>query len=189
VSSLDVWLPEYQFSERHSLKSTASDAALWDAVKRVTPDEIGPLRWLMAIRSLPAKAAGTKGRLFAPGTPILDAVVNSSFVLLEECAPREIVLGTAGQFWKLDGGPRVNVRRSADFAAFHEPVHVRAAVNFAIGGGSISTETRIQALDESARRKFGLYWTLIRLGSGWIRMAWLRAIRRRARQQQQQQRP
>ena len=86
----------------------------------------------------------------------------------------------AGQFWRLDGGPRVNVHDAASFAAFNEPGFLRVAVNFEISPRLISTETRIQALDDSARRKFSLYWTLIRPGSGWIRMAWLRAIRRRA---------
>jgi len=180
VSLLDVWLPDYQFSEHHSLAVTASDAALWNAVKTVTPDEIGPLRWLMSIRSFPAKLAGRRGRLFATSTPILDVAVNTNFVLLEERAPCEIALGLTGQFWKLDGGPRPNIHNAEDFAAFHQPGFLRAAVNFKIGAGRISTETRIQALDNSAQRKFALYWTLIRAGSGWIRMAWLRAIRRRA---------
>ena len=133
MSLLDRWLPDYQFREHHSLAITASEAALWNALKTVTPDEIGPLRWLMAIRSLPAKLAGKKRRLFAKGTPILDVAVNSSFVLLEERAPKEIVLGMAGQFWKLDGGPRVNVHNAQDFAAFHEPGFLRVAVNFQIG--------------------------------------------------------
>ena len=180
MTLLDAWLPEYQFSEHHRLAVDASDAALWAAVKGVTPNEIGPLGWLMAIRSLPAKLAGRKSRLFANGTPILDVAVNSPFVILEERPLCEIVLGTAGQFWKLDGGPRANLRNDSDFAAFNRPGFLRVAVNFAIVEGVISTETRIQALDDSARRKFAAYWTLIRPGSGWIRMAWLRAIRKRA---------
>ena len=180
MSLLDLWLPDYQFSEHHSLAVTASEAALWNALKTVTPGEIGPLGWMMAIRSLPAKLAGKKGRLFAKDTPILDVAVNSNFVLLEERALAEIALGMAGQFWKLDGGPRVNVHSAQDFAAFRQPGFLRVAINFQIGSGEISTETHIQALDDSARRKFSRYWTLIRPGSGWIRMAWLRAIRRRA---------
>ena len=188
VNLLDTWMPDYHFSEHHSLSVSASEVALWNALKTVTPDEIGPLRWLMAIRSFPAKVAGLAagkvrkpGKLFARGTPILDLAVNSNFVLLEERAPNQIALGMAGQFWKLDGGPRVNVHNAHDFAAFHQPGFLRVTVAFQIGAGKISTETRVQALDEDARRKFSRYWTLIRPGSGWIRMAWLRAIDNRAR--------
>ena len=184
MTLLDSWLPVYQFSERHQLTVNASDAVLWDALKHVTPDEIGVLGLLMTVRSLPARLAGKKARLFIKGTPMLQAAVDSRFVLLEESAPREIVLGMAGQFWKLDFGPRVNVRSASDFAAFAQPGFLRVAFNFSIDNGVISTETRIQALDESARRKFSIYWTLVRLGSGWIRISWLRAVRRRALQQQ-----
>ena len=183
-------MPDYHFSEHHSLSVSASEVALWNALKTVTPDEIGPLKWLMAIRSFPAKVAALAagkvrkpGKLFARGTPILDLAVHSNFVLLEERAPNQIALGMAGQFWKLDGGPRVNVRNAQDFADFHQPGFLRVAVAFQIGAGKISTETRVQSLDEDARRKFSWYWTLIRPGSGWIRMEWLRAIDNRARLQ------
>ena len=179
---LDTWLPDYQFREHHTLAVSASELALWQALKNVTPEEVGPLSWLMAIRSLPARLAGRKGHLFAQRTPILDAATNSNFVLLEDQPPRDIAFGLAGQFWKLDGGPQVGLRNAEDFAAFQTPGFLRAAVNFEIRPGLISTETRVQALDESARLKFALYWTLIRPGSGWIRMAWLRAISRRALQ-------
>jgi hypothetical protein len=145
----------------------ASDAAVWEAVKRVTPGEIRGLGWLMAMRTLSKPKQDT--------APVLQFALQ-----LEELAPREVVLGLVGQFWKLDGGPRVKLREPADFAAFARPGFLRVAVNFTVGNGMIATETRIQALDDSARRKFSIYWTLIRPGSGWIRMAWLRAIRRRA---------
>ena len=172
---LDSWLTEYQFVERHSLRVTAPEAALWNAVKTLTPEEVGVLGVLMAIRSWPAKLAGKGGKPQGKGTPILDAAM-----LLQEDPPREMVLGLVGQFWKLDGGPRVNIHNAEEFAAFREPGFLRVAVNFEICNGLISTETRIQALDESARRKFRLYWMLIRPGSGWIRMAWLKAISRRS---------
>jgi hypothetical protein len=175
-------MPHYQFSERHSLRASSPDEALWQALKSVTPGDVGPIRWLMAIRGLPAKLAGRKKRLFAPETPILSGSPSGSpnFIVLEEAAPNEIVIGMAGQFWKLDGGPPSGIRTAAGFEEFRKPDHIPVTVNFEIGAGLISTETRIEALDESARRKFGLYWTLIRLGSGWIRIAWLRAIQRRA---------
>jgi hypothetical protein len=44
------------------------------------------------------------------------------------------------------------------------------------------TETRIHLTDEAARRAFGRYWLVVRLGSGAIRRDWLRAARRHAEQ-------
>ena len=48
------------------------------------------------------------------------------------------------------------------------------------GGTLLTTETRIQATDDQARRSFRRYWRVIYPGSAAIRRAWLRAIRRRA---------
>jgi hypothetical protein len=50
----------------------------------------------------------------------------------------------------------------------------------------LSTETRIWAPDPQTRKKFAFYWRLISLGSGWIRVLWLRAIKRRAERSDQQ---
>jgi hypothetical protein len=48
------------------------------------------------------------------------------------------------------------------------------------GGTLLTTETRVLATDEAARRRFGRYWRVIRPGSGAIRRSWLRAAARRA---------
>ena len=47
-------------------------------------------------------------------------------------------------------------------------------------GTRISTETRVLAVDPASRRRFALYWLVIRGGSGAIRRSWLHAIARRA---------
>jgi hypothetical protein len=44
----------------------------------------------------------------------------------------------------------------------------------------VTTETRIFATDEVARRKLAFYWLVIRPGSALIRRDWLKAIRNRA---------
>ena len=53
-------------------------------------------------------------------------------------------------------------------------------VSDAAGGTRLTTETRVFAPDRSVRRRFALYWTAIRPGSGMIRRMWLRAVKRRA---------
>jgi hypothetical protein len=58
--------------------------------------------------------------------------------------------------------------------------HVFAAMNFHFDGATLSTETRVHAATTRAKLAFGAYWLLIRAGSGILRRAWLRAVRRRA---------
>lgn len=64
------------------------------------------------------------------------------------------------------------------------PGLIRQAVNVRLraapGGTILSTETRAIANDAAARRRFALYWALIRPASGLIRHDILRAIARRA---------
>ena len=58
---------------------------------------------------------------------------------------------------------------AAEFAAFREPGYAKAAFNMHAeprpGGGTLlTTETRIQATDEHARRSFRRYWRVIHSG-------------------------
>ena len=47
-------------------------------------------------------------------------------------------------------------------------------------GSLVSTETRVFATSDDARRQFARYWRVIYPGSAIIRRMWLRAIARRA---------
>lgn len=73
---------------------------------------------------------------------------------------------------------------ASGFATFDEPGYAKAAFSFELAPAGertlLTTETRVLATDEAAKRSFGRYWRLIHLGSAAIRIAWLRAIRRRA---------
>ena len=113
-----------------------------------------------------------------------ERLVRFGFTKLEEVPGRELVFGIAGQFWRLNGGLRPLADRDA-FLAFAEDGCVKGAWNLLAepgpdGATDLSTETRIQAFGESARRKFRLYWTLIAPFSGLTRRALLRGIRRRS---------
>ena len=64
-----------------------------------------------------------------------------------------------------------------------------AAINFRLedaGNGEtlLTTETRVYATDDSARKRFAAYWRVIYPGSALIRVMWLRAIRDRAEMKQ-----
>jgi len=173
---LDDFLPRYDVHEVHSVSTSAAPAAVMEAIHRLTPAEVPLLVALMAIRSVPPLLR--RRRLPVRG-PLLDGFRRGGFVTLRE-APDELVLGGVG-FWQPAGG----LRRieSAEFRDFDEPGFAKAAFNFQIdraGGRTLlSTETRVATTDEHARRNFGRYWRLVHPGSALIRIAWLRAIRRR----------
>lgn len=181
---LDRFMPEYHFREYHQLQVNASPQLVFTAAKELISAEMPrPVAWMMALRELPGWLAGKRRARGERAQPFLGQMAENGFVPLGEEAGREIVFGLIGQFWK----PVPVIVRAANaeaFATFKTPGCAKVAANLfmeAQGGGTrLSTETRIWTPDKKTRRKFGLYWTLIALGSGWIRMFWLGAIKRKA---------
>jgi hypothetical protein len=99
---------------------------------------------------------------------------------------RSVIAGGAMQPWKITGGrtpPRLD---AAGLLAFDQPGWVKTGVDFVLhpdgNGTRLTTETRVLATDARTRAQFGLYWLLIRAGSGLIRRDLLRAVARRAEQ-------
>src|SRR5262249_6257033 len=142
-------------------------------------------RLLFVLRGYGARAVRARA-----GT-LPERIERFGFVRLSETPGEEIVFGVAGRFWRPDG----DLRRFADareFVAFAEEGGVKGAWNLRVAGGGeggggslvtrLSTETRIQAFGESARRKFRIYWSLIAPFSGMIRRSLLRGVARRAEQ-------
>ena len=183
--SIDRYLDSYNFSEFHSTRVRAAPEIVYRAVEEVTAGEIRWLRPLMAIRTFPAWLLRKRPQRPA-SAPILEIATNASFFYLAKEPPREIVVGTIGQFWKLTGGPPPTLARSPEaFLAFGDPAYAKAVMNFAVddvGNGStlLTTETRIFTPQGHARRWFSVYWRLISPGSSLIRVGWLDAIKKRA---------
>ena len=181
VSRLDEFIPAWQFGEYHTLHIAAPPAAVFEAIKRVRPDEIFLFRTLIWIRS-----GGQP-----PPPPVLDATkryeslidiaTHSTFVYLADDPPQELVVGTVvGR----PSGPRRTVTREM-FLEPLSPGYALAAMNYIVtpdasGGSVVSTETRVVANSPPACRRFAVYWRLIYPGSAMIRRMSLRAIERRA---------
>ena len=178
---LDDFVPACQFREVHAIRIHAPADAVFGAVKSVTAREIRFFRLLTWLRS-PRLTRAREDILAAPADrPLLDVALRSGFLMLAEDPPRELVFGTllCGRL------PRVSRPAPWDFAEFDRPGFCKVAMNFRLrdeGGGwvRLTTETRVFALDPSARKRFAPYWRVISPGSAFIRRMWLNAVRRRA---------
>lgn len=183
---IDELMPDFHFSERHAVHVQAPPERVYAALKQVRPGEIRLLLLLGGIRSLnPARAFGRGVPPIESQLPVLTVTERGRFMVLEEEAGREIVLGTCGQFWRLRGAGRCpGIDSPAALLAFDRPGYAKATINFRIvpegDGCRLTTETRILATDDAARRRFAAYWRLIYPGSALIRRGWLEAVKRRA---------
>jgi hypothetical protein len=159
TSKLDERMPRWQFVERHEIRIAAPPERIYSAIRNVTAREIRFFQFLTAVRCM-GRCREKESILHAPpAKPIVDVALRSGFRMLVDDAPRELVIGT-----------RVASR-------------TLALMNFHVDGdGLVTTETRVFAETDAARRKFAIYWRFIRPGSGIIRRSWLEAIKRRAEQ-------
>ena len=172
---LDHFLPSYDVHEMHSTSISAPPEAVLAAIREVTAREVPLMVVLMALR------AGPRARRLSAARTILSGFERAGFVPLRDC-PDGVVYGGVGRFWRPSGGLRR--LEASEFATFHEPGYAKAAFSFELESRGertlLTTETRVLCTDEPARRRFKRYWRLIYPGSAAIRIAWLRAIRRRA---------
>jgi hypothetical protein len=184
---IDRWMPRWDARERHRIRVRAAPEATYAALRTTNLAAHPLVRMLLLLRAIPAVLADRsrrremRDRGLRPIT--LANFEEHGFRVLDEDVPRELLIGLEGAFWRPSGN-----LRPVDPSTFAEPVPpglARAAWNFAIEPAGddaclLHTETRILTGDDRARRRFRLYWTLVRLGSGLIRRLMLRAIRAEA---------
>jgi hypothetical protein len=181
-TALGRFLPAWHFREVHSTLVSAPRDRVYRAVLDVTPEEILFFRTLVAVRRLGRRIP--EGILNPPpGKPLLAVAARTQFRVLEQRPPEEIAIGTI--LISPEGRAATPPASALEFEAARLRSGVAlAAMNFrltnAAGGTLLVTETRVFAPDRDVRRRFALYWLVIRPGSGLIRRMWLRGIRRRA---------
>ncbi len=183
---LNYFLPSHEFREVHAVTVNAPPERVFAALKELTVADLSPLIFLLFdLRALPARLFRKSwGGSFQDG-PFLEQLYKGGFIPLAEEPDCEIVFGLVGQFWKLTGGIDPDIPDAEAFLAFDDPAFAKVAANLAVsvdgqGRTRCSTETRIHVPEPSTRRKFAFYWRIISLGSAFIRVLWLRAIKRKA---------
>jgi hypothetical protein len=169
-------MPECDVRSLHSRRIAAPPEAVWQALERYD---------LSRDASLSTRAMFRLRGLGLPKGTMRESLSGYGFSVLAESRD-EIVLGTTGRFWAIR--ERANMERPVDleaFQSFDRPGWAKGAMSIRTerledGSTNLITETRVQAVDDGARRRFALYWTLINFFSGWIRRDLLRAIARMA---------
>jgi len=178
-TTLDNVLPQYQFSERHSLCIHARPEQVLQAVRESTFGDMRSLNVLLKIRGAGLREGGRDSEALARDKRILDAFAASGYVVGGN--DRELVMA---------GGANVRaqkplaVRSLQEFTDCREHGVVKMAFDFTVepvgdGWSVVTAETRVLALDETGR-VMARYWRLIAPGSGMLRRQWLDGIRRRA---------
>jgi hypothetical protein len=157
---IDDVLPRFDAHEVHSvaLRLPAEQAIELALATPVTADPL--VRALFRLRRLTGR--GTIG----------EALTRLGLDELAR-ADGEIVFGAAGTPWRPGG-------RIHPFASVRAG-QVQIVTDFRADGATLTTETRILAVDDVARRSFRRYWLVVGPFSALIRRRWLAAIARRAR--------
>lgn len=166
---LDAALPTWDHRTRHTLRVDAPPTALLTAVDALTWREVPVFRLLLTLR-------GIAGSAVTSAAPVLSWFASQGFRELARTDDELLVVSTQ----PVRRGLRPATPLSIDaFRAYDEPGYVKIAFNFTVTHGMLATETRVLATDPPARRRFAVYWFVIRAGSGVIRRVWLRAVRSR----------
>ena len=177
---LDAFMPKADAAEVHRLEIAAQPAAVYRALFTTDLGTSPIVKGLLGLRALP-RILVQRGKPHAARPLTLQTVVDAGFGRLAEEPGRELVLGVSGRFWRPVGNLAPFDRES--FSRPVSPGMARAVWNFAVaptgdGRTILSTETRILCGDAASRRKFRLYWVVVRPFSGLIRIIMLRAVRR-----------
>ena len=161
MAAIDRFLPEWDVNEVHKI---VLDAAPGQALAAVLAAPAAPdlARVLLRLRGLGAVGS------------VESLLLGMGFEPLAREAG-EVVLGASGKPWlprgaisSFDSAPAGSVRMVANFLAESLPD----------GRTRLSTETRVAAVDDGARRAFRRYWRLVGPFSSLIRRRWLAAARR-----------
>ncbi len=188
---LDELMPRFDVVERHRTVVRAPPSVVYAAIREADLAGGPVTRTLLALRAVPAAVAAlirsprqelTTRRRQARYLRLAD-FERAGFRVVTERMPEEIVIGLLGRFWTLRGGLRADVS-DGDFRRGPPRGFALAGWNFTacpIGDDrtELATETRVWCASD-ARWKFRIYWLFVRPGSGLIRRAMLRSIRRTA---------
>jgi hypothetical protein len=172
----------WHFRLKHQKTIAAPPSLVWQAMFEVRLSDLRSVRALLFARGVPARLFGRQFQA-SEGLTLFEGA-KSRFAVVTNEEPRLFEIGRIARFWQAIPQDGPLVQDYEEFAAFAEPGYAKALMSFEFlpegAGTQMTTITRVAATDEQARRKFGAYWLVIKLGAGAIRRAMLAAAERRA---------
>jgi hypothetical protein len=170
MAGVEAWLPNFDVREHHDLELGVAPERALELALTLPAASDWIVRLLIASRGMVGRDESIE-RFF----------LAHRFVELER-TPTSWIVGAVGAVWK----PRGGLVPLVDADAWREasvPGTIKAAADFraepAPSGSRLSTETRVLAADDRARRAFRAYWLAVGPFSALIRRRWLRAIAER----------
>ncbi len=155
--SIDRVLPSHDFSERHHIDVAASPERCFDAARRLDFSDSPIITTLFHVRGL------------RHGALSIDAMTaDGGFTVAADEPPVEFVL--VHEMQRRHGRDRVAPSGRVQIAWNFRTEEVGA------GRTRLHTETRVRC-DAGSKRRFGLYWWLVRPFSGLVRREMLRLAR------------
>ncbi|THB68273.1 MAG: hypothetical protein D6E12_06905 [Desulfovibrio sp.] len=187
---IDTYLDTWHMAKAYSLEIAGDQASVFAAARNVNIRRSPAIMALWAMRMLPWAVLQNNLREVA-GIKSYEDLSRIGFCLLVEEPGQELVLGFAGEFWRM--APELGVGNAEEFRAFSRPEAAKAVWNLHVRQVSpglclVSTETRVKCLSEAALRRFQRYWSTIGPFSGLIRRELLRLAKRNAKRMGQGQR-
>jgi hypothetical protein len=190
-SLLDRFMPEYEIVERHHVKVFAPADITFSTACAMDLQDSAMVRAIFRARELLLCAKPQPGK---PPRGLLAQTEAMGWTVLAEIPGREIVMGAITEPWK--GIPVFRGVAPDEFAAFHEPGHVKIAWTLradSVGTNEsvFRTETRAICTDAEARARFRRYWSFLSPGIVLIRKLSLGPLKKaaeyRARKRQREQ--
>ena len=177
---LDVFMPNYDVVERHSVEVEAPAETTLQAAAEMDLGKCLPVRAIFKGRELLLRS---KADNIARPRGALAMMKSVGWGVLAESPGREIVLGGITKPW--EPNPTFRLVPPDEFAGFDEPGYVKIVFTLRADGvgpynSIFRTETRAIATDPISRKKFRRYWTLLSPGIIAIRRFMLPTVKREA---------
>lgn len=101
---LDDFLPQPTHRTRFHVDVAVPAERTWAAMRAITPRDLPVTRTLSTVRAAPGRllGGGHDGPADAPDRPVVEQFVAAGFGILEEDAPRTLLVGAAGQPWRCE---------------------------------------------------------------------------------------
>jgi len=186
TTALEGIVPEREFRDVISVTVNATPAAIFEALSKVTANEMPVAKAMGTIRYLPGRILGRRNVEAGSAEPFMGVLLKTGTVVLAQEPDRELVVGSAGKYHQLLDQEPEPFTSAEEFHAFASPECQKLAMSIRVeatgtpGLNRLVLEHRTQALSEASGRRFRRYWRVIKPTGAFATKQLLWAIKRRA---------